>query len=298
MKVVLKDTERAARPFDVDVKVDRGSATYAHSLPEKDASGFLGDAFKGFGEEQSAGSGSSYVEVSAVPSATVTVEQGGEEVGSARWGEVAESGRVDTPGVRFELIDPGRNWVNVTVLDDDTGRARAVQGPLPVAGWGAVPAPRLPQPGQLEPEYVAHRRRRRCAPGPDHLCLHRRRLRGVAAARGGYRRRRSGLRVRAAEEDCQHQAGAARADAAHQALEPPERQGLVQRRLARPLPVAPRGAPRVPVRRPERRESAPVSVGQPVHEHGGLHRVGQRLARGRQHRLRGAGRTASTSWGT
>ena len=122
MKVVLKDAERAARPFDVDVKVDRGSATYAHPLPEKDASGFLGDAFKGWGEEQSAGSGSSYVEVSAVPSATVTVEQGGEEVGSAKWGEVAESRSVETPGVRFELIDPGRNWVNVTVLDDDTGR--------------------------------------------------------------------------------------------------------------------------------------------------------------------------------
>ena len=122
VKVVLKDAERAARPFDLDVKVDRGSATYAHPLPEKNAPGFLGDAFKGWGEEQSAGSGSSYVEVSAVPSATVTVEQGGEEVGSARWGKVAESGSVETPGVRFELIDPGRNWVNVTVLDDDTGR--------------------------------------------------------------------------------------------------------------------------------------------------------------------------------
>ena len=122
MKVVLKDAERAARPFDVGVKVDRGSATYAHPLPDKDAPGFLGDKFKGWGEEQSAGSGSSYVEVSAVPSATVAVEQGGEEIGSARWGEVAESGSVETPGVRFELIDPGKNWVNVTVLDDDTGR--------------------------------------------------------------------------------------------------------------------------------------------------------------------------------
>jgi hypothetical protein len=122
MKVVLKDAERAGRPFDVDVKVDRGSATFTHPLPEKDAAGFLGDKFKGWGEEQSAGSGSSYVEVSAVPSATVTVEQGGEEVGSARWGEVAESGSVETPAVRFELIDPGKNWVNVTVLDDDTGR--------------------------------------------------------------------------------------------------------------------------------------------------------------------------------
>ena len=122
VKVVLTDPERAARPFDLNVKVNRGTATYAHPLPEDDAAGFVADSFKGWGEEQNAGSGSSYVEVSAVPSATVTVEQGGEEVGSARWGDVAESGSVDAPGVRFELIDPGKNWVNVTILDDDTGR--------------------------------------------------------------------------------------------------------------------------------------------------------------------------------
>ena len=57
-----------------------------------------------------------------MPSATVTVKQADQEIGQVRWGEVDEKGAVETPRMRIELLDKGKNWVHVKVLDDDTGR--------------------------------------------------------------------------------------------------------------------------------------------------------------------------------
>ena len=122
VRAVLTDQEDAQKPFDLDVQVDRGDATYIHPLPEGSAEAFMDDSYKGWGEEQNPRSSPAYVEVSAVPSATVKVIQSGQEVGKANWGEVTEKGTVETPRVRFELIDQGKNWVHVTVLDDETGR--------------------------------------------------------------------------------------------------------------------------------------------------------------------------------
>jgi hypothetical protein len=119
-RIVLKETEVAASPFDLDVEVDRGDATYVHPLPEAPAEAFLNNALRGWGEEQNAKSSPAYVEVSAVPSATVTVKQAGVEIARAQWGEVGKHGAVETPAARIELVDPGRNWVRITVLDEDT----------------------------------------------------------------------------------------------------------------------------------------------------------------------------------
>ncbi|MBM3933140.1 MAG: hypothetical protein FJ319_02370 [SAR202 cluster bacterium] len=121
-KIVLKDPERAAKPFSVDVSVDRGVASYAFPLPLSTPDEFLADALKGWGEKDNETSSPSYVEVSATPSATVTVKQGDEVVGTVKWGDVVEQGIVDTPQVAVQLIDPGKNWVHVTVVDDETGR--------------------------------------------------------------------------------------------------------------------------------------------------------------------------------
>ena len=121
-RVVLTDPEDASRPFDLDVEVDRGVATYVHPLPEATAGEFIDDSFKGWGEAQNAKSSPAYVEIAAIPSATVTVKQGQEEVGKVRWGEVEDKGVAVTPRMRVELLDRGRNWVHVTVLDDDTGK--------------------------------------------------------------------------------------------------------------------------------------------------------------------------------
>ena len=122
VRIVLTSPDDAEKPFDLDVEVDRGDTTYVHPLPEASADEFIGDSYKGWGQEQNAGSSPAFVDVSAVPSATVTVRQGGEEVGSVNWGEVEQSGAAETPRMRVELLDRGKNWVHVTVLDDETGR--------------------------------------------------------------------------------------------------------------------------------------------------------------------------------
>ena len=122
VKIALPQPEDAGKPFNLEVDVDRGVTTYPFPLPEKLASEFLADDFKGWGEAQNEKSGLAYVEVSAIPSATVTVKYAGEEIGRANWGELQTRGKVETSRVQLEVVDRGRNWVHVTVLDDETGR--------------------------------------------------------------------------------------------------------------------------------------------------------------------------------
>jgi hypothetical protein len=122
VKIVLPREEDAARPFGLEVEVDRGVANYPFPLPAESAEAFLKDDMRGWGEENNGQSSPAYVEITATPSATVTVKHNGETLGSARWGELEEKGRVETPRVHLEMADRGKNWVHVTVLDDETGR--------------------------------------------------------------------------------------------------------------------------------------------------------------------------------
>ena len=96
----------------LDIEVDRGVATYPQPLP---------------GEDDRAGWGategtSAYTSIAALPSATVAVRQGDDELGRVRWGDVERDGRADAGQVSFELVEGGRNWVHVRVVDDATGR--------------------------------------------------------------------------------------------------------------------------------------------------------------------------------
>ena len=118
----VTDPVLSQSPFGVEVEVDRGDATYVFPLPRGPESDFLDAHHRGFGETENGTSNPSYVEISAVPSATVSVRHGGETIGQVRWGEVEETGHVETPRMRVSLADRGRNWVKVTVIDDDTGR--------------------------------------------------------------------------------------------------------------------------------------------------------------------------------
>ena len=122
VKITLPQPEDAGKPFSLEVDVDRGVTTYPFPLPKKPTSEFLADDFKGWGEAQNEKSGLAYVEVAAIPSATVTVKYAGEEIGRANWGELQAQGQVETPRVRLEVVDRGRNWVHVTVLDDESGQ--------------------------------------------------------------------------------------------------------------------------------------------------------------------------------
>ncbi len=121
-KITITDPVLAVSPFDVDIEVDRGDSTYAFPLPSDPDEGFVSGYHRGFGEQPNDQASPSYAEISAVPSATVSIKQNGETVGQVPWGEVEQTGKVETPRVRVELADPGRNWVKVSVLDDDTGR--------------------------------------------------------------------------------------------------------------------------------------------------------------------------------
>lgn len=134
--ITLPRPEDAEKLFALEVDVDRGGATYPYALPASDPDTFLADDQKGWGEAQNPTSSPAYVEIAAIPSATVTVRQDGEELGSFRWGDLeregagasgpgsasAAQGGGREPRIRVELVERGTNWVHTTVLDDETGR--------------------------------------------------------------------------------------------------------------------------------------------------------------------------------
>jgi hypothetical protein len=120
--ITLPQTEDAEKPFKLEVEVDRGTATYPYALPQQSADEFINDAKKGWGEAQNPKSSPAYVEIAAVPSATVTVKNDGEELGKANWGELREKKKLETERVHLRVLERGKNWVHVTVLDDETGK--------------------------------------------------------------------------------------------------------------------------------------------------------------------------------
>ena len=103
------------------VRVDRGVASYAFRLPGDSAEGVSDDALKGWGEIANPESPDAYARVAAVPSATVIVADGEREIGRFRWRDLAPDRPIEQEGMRITDAEPGRNWVHVTVLDDETG---------------------------------------------------------------------------------------------------------------------------------------------------------------------------------
>jgi len=122
VKITLPAPEDAAKPFSLSVEVDRGVASYPFALPREPGEQFLEDGFKGWGEALNGTSSPAYVDIAATPSATVTVHQDGAALGSANWGKLLASGRLDTARLSLEVVDRGRNWVHVAVVDDATGQ--------------------------------------------------------------------------------------------------------------------------------------------------------------------------------
>ena len=92
VRVVLTRDEDAGQPFDMEVEVDRGRAKYPYALPRQSPDEFLVAPYAGWGEAQNEMASPAYVEIGAIPSATITVKQGGKPVGSVRWGDVERDG--------------------------------------------------------------------------------------------------------------------------------------------------------------------------------------------------------------
>jgi hypothetical protein len=120
--VRLTAAESHGAVVDPSVRVDRGVAGYAYRLPAGDVEAYLDEPTRGWGEDVDAGSPHAYARIAAAPSATVVVRDGGDEMGRFRWGDLPDDGPLDAGGLRAEAIERGRNWVHVTVLDEDTGR--------------------------------------------------------------------------------------------------------------------------------------------------------------------------------
>jgi len=123
MIITLPREADAETPFDIDVEVNRGIATYPYALPEQSAEEFLDDSTKGWGEKQNPKSSPAYVEVAAVPSATVTVKKNKEPIGEVNWGELQDKGEVQvSERLHVRVVQGGRNWVHTRVVDDETGK--------------------------------------------------------------------------------------------------------------------------------------------------------------------------------
>jgi hypothetical protein len=105
------------------VDVDRGAATYAFRLPGTgDVTGLMADPMKGWGEPADPDSPHAYARVAAVGSATVVLKDGEDEIGRFCWKELTHDRPVERDTMRVEVVEQGRNWVHVTVLDEATGR--------------------------------------------------------------------------------------------------------------------------------------------------------------------------------
>jgi hypothetical protein len=122
VKITLPRLEDANRPFALEIEVDRGMATYPYPLPGRSPEAFLADDMKGWGEPPAETASPAYAAIAAIPSATVAVKNEGQELGRVTWGELEAAGRLATPRLELEIVDRGKNWVHVTVLDDETGR--------------------------------------------------------------------------------------------------------------------------------------------------------------------------------
>ena len=124
VRITLPRSEDGDKPFDLQVNIDRGMATYAYPLPQQSTADFLENDRAGWGEAQNETSSPCQVEIAGSSSATVSVLQGEERVGAVSWGEVLDKGSAESDDgrVRVEIVDHGRNWVHTTIVDDDTGK--------------------------------------------------------------------------------------------------------------------------------------------------------------------------------
>ncbi len=115
---VLVEDGGAALP---GITVDRGVAGFVQRASTRSVDEYLADELAGWGESQAGEKAcAGYVKLSAVPSATIQVES---ETASASvgWGELQRRGVLQREGLTIRVLEPARNWVRTTVVDDESG---------------------------------------------------------------------------------------------------------------------------------------------------------------------------------
>jgi hypothetical protein len=121
--VVIQRLDGVADVASVELRVDRGVATFAWPAGAEDVEEFLAADVQGWGDPFPEPAGRAVAEVAAVPSATVEVTDGNAVIGSVRWGDVLRDGSASDGRVRIEWVDRARTWVHTTVVDAATGRS-------------------------------------------------------------------------------------------------------------------------------------------------------------------------------
>ena len=100
----------------LEFEVDRGTASYVYrTAPDVETAPELPG---GWGRSRPEEWGTGYAKVSASPSATVSVRDGGREQGSFRWGDLVERGALTFGWGSVRLPGPDQNWVRTTVRDE------------------------------------------------------------------------------------------------------------------------------------------------------------------------------------
>jgi hypothetical protein len=122
LRISMTGPDRPCRADELNLTVDRGVSSYTYALPNADTGAYLSDPMKGWGEAADDGSRHAYARVAALPSATLTVAGRDGDLVRLRWRDVTAAGAAETGNVRVELVEPGRTWVHVRVVDDDSGR--------------------------------------------------------------------------------------------------------------------------------------------------------------------------------
>jgi hypothetical protein len=119
VRITLEDPTAAARGIgELAVVVDRGAATYPYPLPER----LSVEKPPGWGEPARRQASPAYVRIQAAPSATVEIRDGTGTIDSFRWRDLEARGSLRAGRTSMELLDRGRTWGRVTVVDESTGR--------------------------------------------------------------------------------------------------------------------------------------------------------------------------------
>jgi hypothetical protein len=117
----LNDDLNPENNSHLSLEIDRGVATYVYPVGKSFQDG-KGVGFEGWGIPSPERCTRAYAGIAAQPSATISLNQGDREIAEFKWEEVLKEGSKETEQARIEIVNRGKNWVHVQVVEDETGK--------------------------------------------------------------------------------------------------------------------------------------------------------------------------------